>query len=100
MQLTRPDMNYMEEGSPINASPSYLSMIEELPCTEAVVPAIYRAGIVKDGEDIYGVVDKGRPGRVSDSLSLAVSLLSVHWANAGRVFTNRRSFRMNTLRLP
>jgi lipoprotein-releasing system permease protein len=74
VQLTRPDMNYMEEGSPINASPSYLSMIEDLPCTEAVVPAVYRAGIVKDGEDIYGVVVKGRPGRVSDSLALAVSV--------------------------
>jgi lipoprotein-releasing system permease protein len=74
VQLTRPDMNYMEEGSPINASPSYLSMIEDLPCTEAVLPAVYRAGIVKDGEDIYGVVVKGRPGRVSDSLALAVSV--------------------------
>ena len=74
VQLTRPDMNYMEEGSPVNASPSYLSVIEDLPCTEAVVPAVYRAGIVKDGEDIYGVVVKGRPGGVSDSLSLAVSI--------------------------
>lgn len=74
VQLTRPDMNYMEEGSPINASPSYLSMIEDLPCTETVVPAVYRAGIVKDGEDIYGVVVKGRPGRMSDSLALAVSV--------------------------
>ena len=74
VQLTRPDMNYMEEGSPIGASPSYLSLIEDLPCTEAVIPAVYRAGIVKDGEDIYGVVVKGRPGRVSDSLALAVSI--------------------------
>ena len=74
VQLTRPDMNYMEEGSPIGTSPSYLSLIEDLPCTEAVMPAVYRAGIVKDGEDIYGVVVKGRPGRVSDSLALAVSI--------------------------
>lgn len=74
VQLTRPDMNYMEEVSPIGTSPSYLSLIEDLPCTEAVMPAVYRAGIVKDGEDIYGVVVKGRPGRVSDSLALAVSI--------------------------
>lgn len=74
VQLTRPDMDYMEEGSPIGASPSYLSLIEDLPCTEAVIPAVYRAGIVKDGEDIYGVVVKGRPTRVSDSLALAVSV--------------------------
>ena len=74
VQLTRPDMNYLEEGSPVNASPSYLSVIEELPCTDAVLPAVYRVGIVKDGEDIYGVVVKGRPGRVSDSLALAVAV--------------------------
>jgi lipoprotein-releasing system permease protein len=74
VQLTRPDMDYMEEGSPIGASPSYLSLIEDLPCTEAVMPAVYRAGIVKDGEDIYGVVVKGIPTRVSDSLALAVSI--------------------------
>ena len=74
VQLTRPDMDYMEEGSPIGASPSYLSLIEDLPCTEAVMPAVYRAGIVKDGEDIYGVVVKGRPTRVSDSLALAVAI--------------------------
>jgi lipoprotein-releasing system permease protein len=49
-------------------------LIEDLPCTEAVIPAVYRAGIVKDGEDIYGVVVKGRPGRLSDSLALAVSI--------------------------
>ena len=74
VQLTRPDMNYMEEGSPIAASPSYLSLIEDLPCTESVMPAVYRAGVVKDGEDIYGVVVKGRPGRISDSLALAVAI--------------------------
>ena len=74
VQLTRPDMNYMEEGSPIAASPSYISVIEDLPCTEAVIPAVYRAGIVKEGEDIYGVVVKGRPGRISDSLALAVAI--------------------------
>lgn len=74
VQLTRPDMNYMEEGSPIAASPSYLSLIEDLPCTEAVMPAVYRAGIVKEGEDIFGVVVKGRPGRISDSLALAVAI--------------------------
>ena len=83
VQLTRPDMNYMEEGSPINASPSYLSVIEGLPCTEAVIPAIYRAGIVKDSEDIYGVVVKGRPGRVSDSLALAVAIPETFAKKAG-----------------
>ena len=76
VQLMRPDMNYMEEGTPIGTSPSYLPVIEGLSCTESVVPAVYRAGIVKKGEDIYGVVVKGRPGRVSDTLALSVSIPS------------------------
>lgn len=83
VQLMRPDMNYMEEGNPVGASPSYLSLIEELPCTEAVVPAVYRAGIVKKDEDIYGVVVKGRPGRISDSLALAVSVPESFAGKAG-----------------
>ena len=83
VQLMRPDMNYMEEGTPIGSSPSYLSLIEELPFTESVVPAVYRAGIVKNGEDIYGVVVKGRPGRISDSLALSVSVPESFAAKAG-----------------
>lgn len=83
VQLTRPDMNYMEEATPIGAVPSYLPMIEELPCTEAVVPAVYRAGIVKDGEDVYGVVVKGRPGRVADSIALAVAIPETFADKAG-----------------
>ena len=82
VQLTRPDMNYMEEGRPVGSSPSYLSDLESLPCVERVIPVVYRAGIVKQGEDIYGVVLKGIPGgpesvtgmEIPDSLSLAVSI--------------------------
>lgn len=73
VQLTSPDMNYMEEGTPVGASPSYLPKLEELPYTESIVPVVYRAGIVKQNEDIYGVVVKGVPGGV-DSLALAVSI--------------------------
>ena len=76
VQLTRPDMNYMEEGTPVQSEPSYLPMLEELPYVECVVPVVYRAGIVKHDEDIYGVVVKGVPGGVesSDSVALAVSI--------------------------
>ena len=76
VQLTRSDMNYMEEGTPVGASPSYINMLEELSCVEAINPAVYRAGIVKHDEDIYGVVVKGVPGGVhaQDSVSLAISI--------------------------
>lgn len=76
VQLTRPDMNYMEEGTPVHCEPSYLPMLDELPYVESVTPVVYRAGIVKQNEDIYGVVVKGvRGGVVSpDSVALAVSI--------------------------
>lgn len=74
--LTRADLNYMEEGTPVGASPSYINLLEELPCTESISPAIYRAGVVKQAEDIYGVVVKGIQGGVPvhDSVALAVSI--------------------------
>ena len=82
VQLTRPSMNYMEEGTPLGVSPSYLPKLEELPYTESIIPVVYRAGIVKQNEDIYGVVVKGVPGGVrsatgadvADSVALAVSI--------------------------
>ena len=82
VQLIRPNMNYMEEGTPIGVSPSYLPKLQELYCTESIVPVVYRAGIVKRNEDIYGVVVKGVPGGVNaatgadvpDSVALAVSI--------------------------
>ena len=76
VQLTRPDMNYMEEGTPVHCEPTYLPMLDELPYVESVTPVVYRAGIVRQNEDIYGVVVKGvRGGVVSpDSVALAVSI--------------------------
>ena len=92
IQLTRPDMNYMEEGAPVGVSPSYLHRIEELPYTESIIPAVYRAGIVKQNEDIYGVVIKGMPGGVksaADSLSLAVSIPESFAEKAGYAVGDR-----------
>lgn len=82
VQLTRPNMNYMEEGTPVNCNLTYLPMLEHLPYVETVNPIVYRAGIVKRNEDIYGVVVKGVSGgvesatgaNVADSLALAVSI--------------------------
>jgi lipoprotein-releasing system permease protein len=92
VQLTRPDMNYMEETTPVGCAPSYLSMLEELPCTEEIIPVVYRAGIVKRNEDIYGVVVKGVPGGVRnapDSVSLAVSVPESFAEKAGYAVGDR-----------
>lgn len=47
--------------------------VSDFPGVTAVRPAVYRAGIIKDGDDIYGAMFKGT---LSDSASLAVSIPS------------------------
>lgn len=76
VQLMPVDMNYINETSPVSASPSYLPRIEALPEVKAVTPAVYRAGIVKAGETIQGVLFKGVPRKKTpgDSVKLAVSV--------------------------
>ncbi len=82
VQLTRPDMNYLDGSSPVASVPSYLPHVAALPQVGKVVPAVYRAGIVKNGDVIYGVLVKGIPDVASergfgdDSLALAVSVPS------------------------
>lgn len=74
IQLTPPDMNFVSEGSSLNSEPSYLSDIENVPGVKNVYPAIYRAGVIKNGEDIHGVLFKGVEN-YADSLSgLGVSI--------------------------
>ena len=58
IQLCPYNLNYMDEAQPVDASPSYLPQIEMVEGVESVVPVIYRAGIVKAGDDIHGVVIK------------------------------------------
>lgn len=76
------DLGYMTGGSPIERNPAYLPKVEAEKCVESVNPVTYRAGIVKNGDRIQGVLFKGIPGDLpggqpSDSLpSLAVSVPS------------------------
>lgn len=82
VQLTMADINYLDESSPINTTQAYLSYINDIEGVDSVYPVIYRAGIVKQSEEIYGVMMKGVQGGVrsvtgavvSDSLSLAVAI--------------------------
>lgn len=76
------DLGYMTGSSPIERNPAYLPKVEAEKCVESVNPVAYRAGIVKNGDRIQGVLFKGIPGDLpgfqpSDSLpSLAVSVPS------------------------
>ena len=81
VQLTPPNLNILDASRPIEGNPSYLSAIEGVDGVESIVPVVYKAGIVKQGENIHGVLFKGMPQGDSrrsweDSLVLAVSIPS------------------------
>ena len=72
--LSAPDLNIMKETDPVDASDPCLSYVESSDLVSEVVPVVWRAGIVKQGDAMHGVVMKGIPSGVSDSVSLGVSI--------------------------
>ena len=79
IRLMPPAMNYLDENEPIESDPAYLPYVQDAKGVKSVTPVVYRAGIVKNGENIHGVLFKGISGGVSeasDSVSLAVSIPS------------------------
>lgn len=76
IQLMSPDMNITDENLPIERTPRYLSYIEDIDGVDSVIPVVYRAGIVKSGDEIHGVLFKGLPdgtdASVKDSSALSV----------------------------
>lgn len=57
--LTGPSFNYYSDATPIASSPSYMPELEAVEGVKEIRPVIYRAGIVKTGDDIQGVLFKG-----------------------------------------
>ena len=78
VQLVPADMNYINDSSPMSTEEEYVSDIKELPEVKRVVPAVYRAGIIKNGENIHGVLFKGIPWEKgeADTVKLAVKIPS------------------------
>ena len=76
VQLMPMDMNYISEFSPISVNQSFMPYIEAIPEIKKITPAVYRAGIVKKGESIHGVLFKGTPREKSesDTVKLGVSI--------------------------
>lgn len=72
VMLTGASFNYYSEDDPVSATPSYLDKIKSVKGVESVTPAIFRAGIVKTGEDIQGVLIKGVPGTDTTSLQVRI----------------------------
>ncbi len=72
--LSSPDLNVMKETRPVDASDSCISYVASSDLVSEVVPVVWRAGIVKQDEGMHGVVIKGIPSGVSDTVNLAVSI--------------------------
>lgn len=73
--LTPLNQNYMGESEPIPSSPAFMSEVMELDCVASARGTVSRAGIVKSGELIQGVLFKGVEdcrGRDSSSMSVSV----------------------------
>ena len=70
IQLTMSDMNYLDESSPVNMYQSYLPLVEAQEGVKSISPVIYRAGIVKQSEDIYGVMIKGLDGGAASATGI------------------------------
>ena len=71
IRLTSPDLNYINESSPIRSDASYMPSLDSLSGIDKITPAVYRAGIIKSETDIQGVLFKGIPGG-GDSLKVAI----------------------------
>ena len=81
VQLTPPNLNVLDANRPICGRSSYLSVIENMDGVESVTPIVYKAGIVKQDDNIHGVLFKGLPvgderRSWDDSVALAVSIPS------------------------
>ena len=84
VQLMMSDMSYVDESSPVQMHQSYMDDIEVMPSVSSIDPVVYRAGIVRHSEEIYGVMIKGVEGGVTrfagmplpDTTALAVSIPS------------------------
>ena len=74
VQLMPSDLNYISETDPISSSQSFLDEIKSLPEVREVIPAVYRAGIVKASGDIHGVLFKGVTRETPDTVKLGVSI--------------------------
>ena len=72
IQLCPSNLNFLDEAQPINSNPDYLEKIRQIKEVESVQPAVYRAGIMKVGENIHGVLLKGV--NTDDTTVLAVSI--------------------------
>ena len=71
IQITSPYMNFIGEDHPVTLGEELETAIGSMPGVDHIVPAVYRAGIIKSGSNTHGVVFKGIPGG-GDSLRVKI----------------------------
>ena len=71
IQITSPYMNFIGEDHPVTLGEELETAIGSMPGVDHIVSAVYRAGIIKSGSNIHGVVFKGIPGG-GDSLRVKI----------------------------
>lgn len=71
IQITSPYMNFIGEDHSVTLGEELETAIGSMPGVDHIVPAVYRAGIIKSGSNIHGVVFKGIPGG-GDSLRVKI----------------------------
>ena len=81
VQLTPPNLNVLDNSRPVESDASYLPKLYEVQGVESIIPVVYRAGIIKQDDNIHGVLFKGLPSEDArrswpDSVSLAVNIPS------------------------
>lgn len=71
------DMDILNEDNPIGSDAAYIPYIDRISSVRSIVPAVYRAGIVKHEEGMHGVLVKGTAEvHWADSINLGVSIPS------------------------
>lgn len=72
--LSAPDLNIMSDARPIDFSDSCFSYVRSSKSVGEILPVVWRAGIVKQGDGMHGVVVKGIPASANDTVPLGVSI--------------------------
>ena len=72
VQLTPQNADPYDGQASVTASPSYLPQIKDIEGVDEIRPVIYRAGIVKNDDNIHGVLFKGV--ETEDTTALGVSI--------------------------
>lgn len=74
IMISAPDLNVMGESRPVDLSDPSLGYVASSRLVEEMQPVVWRAGIVRNGEGMHGVLVKGVRNATNDTVPLGVSI--------------------------